>query len=454
MRPGDARTFYRTDTAMGATQSIFFNFELPTATTWFYFSLLLAVALFFKFSRLLSMRNLDLLSLFLPVPGLLLLLEDNNRWGYIWLAGASGFLLLRCLFDLTLVRRPALAPNLNLGGLAWLATALFISLVAVAVKEPARKNVPDRNTPPAAAQVQREGEQLLPPGAVPDRSLWVERALAITCHLAIVAGLVCVGWRHFQDIHAGMAMATFYLLLPYTYLLLPRNNTDLGGQWYHVWPSALLIWAVVAYRRPTVSGLLLGVGAGSVYFPVLVLPIWLRFYWRRGAGRFAGAFALGAGLCLVWLGVQAWLNGQWPGSAGTLFPLNVRDWLPWEPALHTPGLWQEHAAHWAYRMPVFMVYLALALAAALRPGPKSLAHLLALSAALLIGTQFWYADRGGIHILWYLPLLLLLAFRPNLADRLAPPLPPDGDWLSRGRRSLGRFLASVLGLRRPSVKVH
>src|SRR5215471_11275132 len=115
--------------AMWAQESIFFDFRLPNVTTWFYFSLLLAVALFFKFSRLLSMRNLDLASLFLPVPGLLLLLESQgrNRWAYVWLMAASGFLLVRCLLDLALVRRPALSPNLNLGGLSWLTGAMFVS---------------------------------------------------------------------------------------------------------------------------------------------------------------------------------------------------------------------------------------------------------------------------------------------------------------------------------------
>src|SRR5437764_8409602 len=92
---------------MGAQDSIFFDFNLPNVTTWFYFSLLLAVALFFKFSRLLSMRNLDVVSLFLPVPGLLLLLPPQAAptWGYAWLMGASGYLLVRCLLDLALVRR-------------------------------------------------------------------------------------------------------------------------------------------------------------------------------------------------------------------------------------------------------------------------------------------------------------------------------------------------------------
>src|SRR5947209_3413302 len=125
---------------MNVAASIFFKIGPPNAVTWFYFSGLLAVALFFKFSRLLSMRNWDLLTLFLPMPGLLLLLDNSAQsvWGYLWLLGASGYFFLRCLADLALVRRPALSPNLNLGGLAWLAGALFVSLVAVAARPPGR----------------------------------------------------------------------------------------------------------------------------------------------------------------------------------------------------------------------------------------------------------------------------------------------------------------------------
>src|SRR5438105_6307260 len=118
--------------------SIFLDFKLPTPTTWFYFSGLLAVALFFKFTRLLSVRNLDVLTLFLPMPGLLLLAEGGpaNFWGYLWLLAASLYLLVRCLLDLTLVRRPALGSNLDLSGLVWLGAALFVGLIAVAVRQP------------------------------------------------------------------------------------------------------------------------------------------------------------------------------------------------------------------------------------------------------------------------------------------------------------------------------
>ena len=59
--------------------SVFLDFNLPNATTWFYFSFLLAMALFFKFSRILSIRNWDVVTLFLLVPGFLLLQQRSEE---------------------------------------------------------------------------------------------------------------------------------------------------------------------------------------------------------------------------------------------------------------------------------------------------------------------------------------------------------------------------------------
>src|SRR5262249_39488014 len=141
--------------------------------------------------------------------------------GYLWLFCGSGYLLLRCFIDLALVRRPALAPNLNLAGLAWLAGALFVCLVAVAVRKPAEPPGTGGKRSAAVHETQRRAEDLvryeLP--AVRDDStaaFWVERSLAMLCHAAVVAGLIFIGCRHFLDAPSGMAAATFYLLLPYT----------------------------------------------------------------------------------------------------------------------------------------------------------------------------------------------------------------------------------------------
>ena len=38
---------------------------------------------------------------------------------------------------------------------------------------------------------------------------------------------------------------------------------------------------------------------------------------------------------------------------------------------------------------------------------------------MMVGAQFWHAYGGGLYIAWFLPLLLLTIFRPNLEDRVA-----------------------------------
>ena len=37
----------------------------------------------------------------------------------------------------------------------------------------------------------------------------------------------------------------------------------------------------------------------------------------------------------------------------------------------------------------------------------------------MVAVQFWLGTGGGLHIAWYLPLLLLIVFRPNLSGRVA-----------------------------------
>jgi hypothetical protein len=437
---------------MTADGSIFFEVKPINATTWFYFSALLAVALFFKFTRLLSIRNWDLVTLFAPMPGLLLLDPRENMafWGYLWLLAASGYFLLRCLFDLTLVRRPALSPNLSFGGLAWLAGALFVGLIAVAVRHPDEPARQPESTPVPIDPMRRLGEKVIlqqAPAELDESSLamWVERGVTVVCHLAIALALVLIGWRHFDDPHAGMAAATFYLLLPYTYVLVPR--TSLGvGRWDHAWPMAVMIWMVLVYRRPTLAGIFLGLAAGTVFFPALLFPLWLSFYWRRGALRFGVACILSAALCLTVIGGILWVNGELPPTL--LSGWRLSSWLPWQAEADAPGLWQGIPSHRAYRLPIFLAYVVLLGVTTFWPSPKNLAHIIALTAALLIGIQFWYADRGGVYILWYLPLLLLLTFRPNLTT--SQPQPPGHDRLWRLGRRLGLVGRRVFRLFQPA----
>ena len=74
-----------------------------------------------------------------------------------------------------------------------------------------------------------------------------------------------------------------------------------------------------------------------------------------------------------------------------------------------------------YRLPVLAGFLVLSFSLALWPAQKNLGTLMSCSAAVMLGTQFWHGDTGGLYMAWYLPLLLLTIFRPNLEDRVACP---------------------------------
>jgi hypothetical protein len=445
---------------MAVVLSFFWEPNLPNPVTWFYFSVLLAVALFFKFWRLLSIRNLDIVTLFLFVPGLLLLLPDSggtDRWGFVWLLAASGYFLVRCILDLGLSSRPALAPNLSLGGLFWLAGSLFVGLVAVRMEPP--RSAREQSEPPPPTPLEKGAKPLVEKTAAqiytgPDLGPWVERGLALLCHASIVVGLILIGRKHFDDLTAGTAAAVLYLLLPYTFLMLPHTQLETSlkaGRWDHAWPMAWMIWSVLAYRRPALAGVFLGIAAGTAYFPLFVIPAWIGFYWRRGALRFGMSCLLTAGLCLALLAICVKLNHgeMWKTLQS---PWNQSTWQPWQEPVDARSVWGDPSktdtmVHWAYRAPIFLAFIAFVTTTSFWPRPKDLAHVLALSAAVLIGIQFWYADQGGVYILWYLPFLVLLVFRPNLTACIPPP--PTDDWLAHLGRRLGRWLASWTHRRQP-----
>jgi hypothetical protein len=219
-----------------------------------------------------------------------------------------------------------------------------------------------------------------------------------------------------------------------------------AGRWDHALAMALMVWSVFGYRRPILAGAFLGAAVGYDFFPVWTLPVWVSFYRGRGEWRFVGAFALAAVLCLAIIRTVIAINdGQWPGSVPPMWTQPT--WLPLFYSQDMHSFWQDKG-WWAYRIPVFIVFFSFVVATLFWPAPKNLAHVLALSAAHLIGVQFWYPDQGGVYVLWYLPFLLLLMFRPNLSA-CQPPLLVKDDWVGRSAQALMRRMRKMLRLREP-----
>jgi hypothetical protein len=440
---------------------ILFHYYGVNPTSWFYLASLLSIALFFKFNRVLSVRNLDLVGLILLAPGLLAVEHglrrgnaDSQEIGFVWLFVVTGLFLARMLFDSMMVRRPLLEPNLTTGGLVFLGIALLVFLLAnVITKRPQADDVAVAATAEKlqaregmvdADQLARQGPGypllfLLPqistqrlftpdpagtdePGGTGRRLVHetTARVMAIVSQLAIVAGMVLIGWRHFESARMGIAAAVLYLLLPYTATMTGRVD--------HALPGALVVWAVAAYRRPFVAGALIGLAIGAIYYPVFLLPLWCSFYWERGVRR----FTLGVAAALVALVIGLWFTS--PDAA--VFVGQLRQMFGWilPNKVSLEGFWALPGYDAVFRLPVLAAFIALIATLAIWPAPKNLGTLMSCTAAVLLGSQFWKAHNGGLYMAWYLPVLLLVVFRPNLENRVAM-LVLGADWFPKRRRA-------------------
>jgi hypothetical protein len=424
-------------------QEILFGYQL-NPTTWAYVSALMMIGIYFKFRRFWSVRNLDLVAIISFSPGFLLvyhgLLKDNSdliRAGYVWVFAVSGFFLIRLLLDPVMVRRPLLEPNLSASGLTFTGVSLLIFLMANVITTPKERleyelakheasesakhgsTVPGPERPAASSSpgfvwfhtfAGFSGHAMVPSGQTqPDTNrenlilVAATRSVTILAHLAIVVGMVWIGYRHFDNIHTGVAAATLYLLTFYT--------SQLTSHLDYVLPAALLVWAVAAYRLPIVSGVLLGLAAGLIYYPLFLLPLWCGFYWRRGLIR----FVFGVLLAMAVLAASLALSSPDMPT----FTAQLRLMVGWRDPLGASlsGFWQYYDP--AYRIPVLALFVAICGSMAIWPAQKNLGTLLSCSAAVMLATQFWHAQQGGLCMAWYLPLLILTIFRPNLEDRVS-----------------------------------
>lgn len=439
--------------------NIISQYDLNDAT-WFCLSLLLILAVFFRFNRLWSLRNLDLLLLLAISPGLLLLTEEyrdaESSMGYVWLFVCTGVLLLRLFADSRFKRRPLLEQNLNAPGLGLLCVAAFAFQVTRVVTEPmpestlasiqdAEEMLRRQDTTAESLSEVEGAEPVTGPatkvvaaiGATIAGSsreeIFAARLVACLSHLAVILGMIFLGKNHLGDVKLGVAMATLYLLMPSTALKVSNVN--------HILPAAFVIWALVYYHKPMIAGALMGLACGTVFFPAFLLPLWMVFYGRQGSIRFGLALGIIAAVLLSTFALtsansQSFLR-QFVGSI---------DWSVLQ--LQTDvgqGFW---SSDWiAYRLPVMAGFVVMVGVLAFFPRKKNIEHLMAHSAAIVVGTQLWYTQGGGVYVLWYLPLLLTVVFRPRLTHLVPPEATPllqaarqkaDGARKERTFSSMGR----------------
>ena len=465
-------------------QFIFINISSPQ---WLVYSAVLLLAIFFRFSRIWSVRNLDLL-LLLTLSGTIVVsatldpqakpLVTNDatendslradsatktldelpsvappnimapsvdpvyRW--VTVAGLilSVLLVVRLIFDESLTRRPRLEQNMNKAGLTFLLVpAFFILMTAVFLKPPPPRNfvpfqtgdallnktesnvatIDAADTPPPVetiiAATAQKMAQLSGQVSKTEKSsvstkennpnAMLAQLIILLSHTAVVLGLLYIGRRHFNSVQLGISMCCLYLILPCTAYYVHRVS--------HVVPAACMTWAVASYRKPVVAGILLGLSCGTLFFAIFLLPLWAVFYGRKGSVRFGLSLA---GVAAVLFATLAWTSNTTSSFVSKLVvTANWSAFRLFDAATPLP----EHAVGQMFlRFVLAILFFLMLVALTVLPRKRNLENLLASSTAVIITAQLWYPDDIGSYILWYLPLFLLVMFRPRL-DRFVPP---------------------------------
>lgn len=234
-----------------------------------------------------------------------------------------------------------------------------------------------------------------------------EGLLLVLCviflQFGVIATLILIGRAHFGSLQTGVAAALLYLLLPYVNQFSARLD--------HIVPALLILLAVLLYRRPLLAGLALGAAGSLVFYPFMLFPLWIAYYWKKGLGRFlVGGSAAILTLAVVLLFIKS-PDLSYADALESMFgnhSLFLRQ---------ADGIW-EYLPRF-YRIPIISFYGAFCFGYALLVPQKSLAALISCSGALMLGAQFWMGRQGGLYMAWYLPLIILTVLRPNLADRTA-----------------------------------
>ena len=218
--------------------------------------------------------------------------KQLQRTGFVILFVVEMLILIRLMIDPMMTRRPLLTPNLTVGGLYFISISLFIFIMAnVAVSTPRTGVVQGPQLGPGYALMRKLPTIVTRPQIIESRQQsgvreeavdlqkrsWtiLAKVLAITAHLAIVIGIILIANRHFSDMGAGVGCAALYLLLPYT--------AQFTGRVDHALPAALLLWAILNYRRPMIAGIFSRPSRRTCVLPVVPTSPLVQFLlaaWR------------------------------------------------------------------------------------------------------------------------------------------------------------------------------
>jgi hypothetical protein len=239
------------------------------------------------------------------------------------------------------------------------------------------------------------------------------RFAVLTFDLITLGGLIMLGRRLIRGragLRLGLVLAWLFAACPFTVLPLIKSSND--GL-----VAMFMVLVLLALASPAKRGVLIGLATAAKFSPAILVPLIAVGPGAKDHGplrRALAGFVIAAGASVALFLPPGGLQEVWQHTLG--FQLTRPDiFSPW--ALH-PGLAPIKDA-------VELAVVALAVLVALRPrGPRSLAQVSALAAALTIAVQLPALHWFYLYIAWFVPLVLVAVLGAPVRTALAAPAMP------------------------------
>ncbi len=250
------------------------------------------------------------------------------------------------------------------------------------------------------------------------------QTMVVLMDLLAVLGMYFIGAKYWNST-VGLVFALLYALNPY---ILGMGGAFGLQQTSHITGIPFIVFALVFLSFPVTAGVLLGIGAGILYYPIFLFPLWLGFYLRKNSVyysiKFLTSFTFVGIICLILI---IYLTVPDESHTG-LSPLQafIQDTIHQQQ--FSEGYGKSEFSFWGQypslretlKTIVTLFYIGICVGTAFILKKVRLKHLISLTATILIGTQLVLSHGGGTYIGFYIAPLLLTLFKPDDAEKKEP----------------------------------
>ena len=251
--------------------------------------------------------------------------------------------------------------------------------------------------------------------------LLATKLCTIALHLLAVFALFRAGRRLANSSAAAWAIVALYC--GSAFVLGVGGITEfIGGMTFvsHIGPTALALAAFACLGRPAIAGALLAIAGGAGFYPFFFAPAWAGYYWNRRPEltRFVAGFVVAA----VLIGIATIALSR-PARGRDRIGTIVHDTLghhtdPQGYGASPFGFWgqREGVRRWLSQplaggsgltAPMFLAFVALALASFVRARGRSATRLALITGAIAIGASLLKVHPTGTYVAWAYPFLLI-----------------------------------------------